>query len=64
MVVRILGFKLLLELSEEESVQLLLLLLGGVETVRRLVALVDQEGIVEDSKLVASYMHLTHLQVE
>ena len=60
--VRILVFKLLLELSEEELILLLFLLLAGVETVRKFVAFMDQEGSVEDSKLIASNMHLTHLQ--
>ena len=49
---RVLGFELLLELSEEEAVPLLLHVLRQVERVRSLESLVDEKRVVQDGELV------------
>ena len=53
---RVLGFELLLELSEEEAVPLLLHVLRQVERVRGLESLVDEERVVQDGELVPGDM--------
>ncbi len=59
--VRIFRLQLFLELSEESAIPFVLLILAGVEAVWCFEALMQQEGVVEDSKPEAMHVQLTHL---